>query len=137
MPMFVRRWMGVVAVVSSAVLLAAVPASAQLSLDRVQRVQRASSEQSELALHSWEASRSGTASREVLQNLPAGYFESATTGEGNDADYLRRREAARRDQFLVNVIVLGCLASSFGLGLAITLVTLRKRSSRALPQRLF
>jgi len=132
-----RRGIGVGALVAGAVLLSAGLASAQLSLDRVQRVQRVGSDQAELALHSWEGGRAGAASREVLQSLPASYFESAAEAEENDADYRRRREAARRDQFVVNLIVVGCLAISFGLGLAITIVTLRKRSSRALPQRLF
>lgn len=135
--MSMRKWMGVGAVVSGAVLLAAGPSPGQLSLDRVQGVQRASSEQAELALNSWEGSRAEAASRDVLQNLPASYFQSSSQSDGNDAEDRRRREAARRDQFVVNLIVLGCLAGSFGLGLAITLTTLRKRSSRALPQRLF
>ena len=132
--MSVRRWSGVGAVVLGAVLLAASAAPGQLSLDRVQR---ASSDQGELAFNSWESGRAAGAAREVLQNLPASYLRSETSSEENDADNVRRREAAQRDRQVVNLIVFGGLASSFGLGLAITLVTLRKRKSQALPQRLF
>lgn len=105
-------------------------AHSQVSYDRMHL-----SQSSAPSLLSYGVGQSEGASQDPLQNLPADYFESGTTTTSvAKASSARDSSQSRR---YGNLVVLGCLAFSFGLGLIITLTTIRRQSAGAAPRPLF
>lgn len=74
-------------------------------------------------------------SREALKHLPADYFatEQDRAAETKPGATVQDSKRGRR---YGNLVVLACLAVSFGLGLVITLTTIRRQSATA-PRPLF